>query len=164
MERFGVMMCNGVTDVPHPPVTLVRTSVKTPRAAKWCVTFGRLLNPLLLVSTGRGEKRGRRSERVCTILTLYLVSRRTALKQNPQYVTLPILLTEWITICVCSFSFKFLHLMLMWICWMQFFFFFIPNSHGFMGKERLNKQTNKLETMTALHLLTPAFPDETLPS
>lgn len=61
MERFGVM-CNGVTDVPQmsprPPVTLVRTSVKTPRAAKWCVTFGRLLNPLLLVSTGRGEKEG----------------------------------------------------------------------------------------------------------
>lgn len=35
MERFGVMMCNGVPDVPRPPVTLVRTSVKTPRAAKW---------------------------------------------------------------------------------------------------------------------------------
>lgn len=34
-------------------------------------------------------------------------------------------------------------------------FFFIPNSHGFMGKEWV---TNKLETMTALHLLTPSFP------
>lgn len=48
-------------------------------------------------------------------------------------------------------------------CEFFWWFFFIPNSHGFMGKERVtNKQ--KLETMTALHWLTPAFPEETLPS
>lgn len=94
MERFGVMMCNGVPDVPQmSPSYPCAYQCEDPTCCK-VVTFGRLLNPLLLVSTGKGEKRGRRSERVCTILTLYLVSRRTALKQNPQYVTLPILLTE----------------------------------------------------------------------
>lgn len=40
-------------------------------------------------------------------------------------------------------------------------FCFPSNSHGFYGEREGNK---KFESVTALHLLPPAFPDKTLPS
>lgn len=104
------------------------------------VTFGRLLNPLLLVSTGRGEKRAEKWTCLYHSHSLFSVTEDCLeTKSSVRHLAYPPNRMNYHMCVLFLLNFtSYANVNLL-----NAIFFFIPNSHGFMGKERLNKQTKK---------------------
>lgn len=147
--RSGVTMCNSVkASLP------LLVQCEDPCAAKQCLMFGSLSSREKMSVWVRADN----WTRPCHFYSS-LVSWRTALKQYPQYVTLPILLTKsgLLYIGVC-FVFCFFNIHLANVNFLNAVFCFsIPNSHGFIGKERVTKQAQNHVCTT---FVDPGFPRE----
>lgn len=145
MERFGVMMCNGVTDVPPAPQSPLCVPVWRPHVLQSGVWhLDDCWTPFSL--SARGEEKKERAEKWTCLYhsqSLFSVTEDCLeTKSSVRHLAYPPNRMNY-HMCVL-FLLNFTSYANVNLLNAIFFLFPIPNSHVFMGKERLNKQKTSL--------------------
>lgn len=158
MEHFGVMMCNGVPDVPQmSPVPQLPLCVPVwrPHVLQSGDVWTTAEPPSPCQHRERRKERAEKWTCLYHSHSLFSVTEDCLeTKSSVRHLAYPPNRMNYHMCVLFLLNFtSYANVNLL-----NAIFFFIPNSHGFMGKERLNKQTKKAWDHDCTTFVDPGFP------